>query len=120
MPNLLPAPWRAEKNSFGYVVRDANGQALAYIPGRAAEREAVRTGVLTEDEARIVANCIAQLPQLLIKPTSPRASRLTESYSLRFGSLRWVAECHRLLSRAGVRLAAVLNKALGRQVADDP
>jgi hypothetical protein len=27
----FPAPWRAEKMPGGYVVRDANGQALAYI-----------------------------------------------------------------------------------------
>ena len=55
MPRLLPPPWRAEKSSFGYVVRDANGQALAYIPSRAAETAAVQAGVLTDDEARVVA-----------------------------------------------------------------
>jgi hypothetical protein len=27
----FPAPWRADKIPGGYVVRDANGQALAYI-----------------------------------------------------------------------------------------
>jgi hypothetical protein len=29
----LPAPWRVEKIPGGYVVRDANGQALAYVLG---------------------------------------------------------------------------------------
>jgi hypothetical protein len=27
----FPSPWRADKVPGGYVVRDANGQALAYI-----------------------------------------------------------------------------------------
>ena len=34
----LPAPWRAEKIPGGYVVRDANGQALAYVYCRAIIR----------------------------------------------------------------------------------
>jgi hypothetical protein len=29
----LPAPWRVEKIPGGYVVRDANGQAFAYVLG---------------------------------------------------------------------------------------
>jgi hypothetical protein len=31
MTRRFPAPWRADKIPGGYVVRDANGQALAYI-----------------------------------------------------------------------------------------
>jgi hypothetical protein len=27
----FPAPWRADKIPAGYVVRDANGQAIAYL-----------------------------------------------------------------------------------------
>ena len=30
-PRRFPPPWRADKIPGGYVVRDANGQALAYI-----------------------------------------------------------------------------------------
>jgi hypothetical protein len=30
----FPAPWRADKIPGGYVVRDANGQALAHIYSR--------------------------------------------------------------------------------------
>jgi hypothetical protein len=30
----FPPPWRADKIPGGYVVRDANGQALAYIYSR--------------------------------------------------------------------------------------
>jgi hypothetical protein len=43
----LPAPWRAEKMPGGYIVRDANGQALAYVYCRANEAEALQAKVLT-------------------------------------------------------------------------
>jgi hypothetical protein len=35
----------------GYVLRDANGQAIAYVYSRATETDARRAKVLTEDEA---------------------------------------------------------------------
>jgi len=34
-PRRFPAPWHADKIPGGYVVRDANQQALAYIYARA-------------------------------------------------------------------------------------
>jgi hypothetical protein len=34
-PRRFPPPWRAEPITGGYVVRDATGQALAYLYGRA-------------------------------------------------------------------------------------
>ena len=52
MPRRLPPPWHAEKTPGGYVVRDANGQALAYVYSRATETDAMQAKVLTEDEAR--------------------------------------------------------------------
>jgi hypothetical protein len=33
MTRRLPPPWRAEKFSGGYIVRDANGFAVAYVYG---------------------------------------------------------------------------------------
>jgi hypothetical protein len=30
MPRRFPVTWKAEKIAGGYVVRDANGQSLAY------------------------------------------------------------------------------------------
>jgi hypothetical protein len=61
-PRRLPPPWHADKIPGGYVVRDANGQALAYVYSR--ETEALQAKVLTKDEARIAIN-IARLPELL-------------------------------------------------------
>jgi hypothetical protein len=39
-PPLPPTPWHADKIAGGYVVRDANGQALAYLYSRENEAEA--------------------------------------------------------------------------------
>ena len=65
IPRCLPAPWSVERISGGYVLRDANGQALAYVYSRATESEAIQAKVLTDDEARRVAVNIARLPNLL-------------------------------------------------------
>ena len=51
----FPPPWRADRTPHGYVVRDANGQELAYIYSRENEAEARQAKVLTADEARRIA-----------------------------------------------------------------
>ena len=61
----FPPPWRADRIPGGYVVRDANGQSIAYIYSRENEDEARQAKVLTKDEARRVAINIARLPELL-------------------------------------------------------
>jgi hypothetical protein len=66
-PRRFPAPWRVDKIPGGHVVRDANGQALAYVYSRATEVEAMQAKVLTMDEGRRIATAIARLPELLGK-----------------------------------------------------
>ena len=65
MTRHFPPPWRAEKFSRGYVVRDATGFAVAYVYGHATEDEAVEPKQMTMDEARRVASNIARLPEML-------------------------------------------------------
>jgi hypothetical protein len=60
----FPPPWSVEKyNDACFIVRDQNGQQLAYVyfeeePGR---RSAAK--LLTKDEARRIAANIAKLPE---------------------------------------------------------
>jgi hypothetical protein len=58
----FPPPWSIEETDACFIVRDHNGQALAYVyfqeePGRRAAAK-----LLTHDEARRIAANIARAP----------------------------------------------------------
>jgi hypothetical protein len=61
-PRRFPAP-TSTRFPGGYVIRDANGQALACVYSRENEAEARQAKVLTSDEARRIAVNIARLPE---------------------------------------------------------
>jgi hypothetical protein len=63
----FPAPWSVEEHSSHFIVRDHNGQGLAYIYYESELRPALSRKPLTKDEARRVAANIAKLPDLLRK-----------------------------------------------------
>jgi hypothetical protein len=79
-PRRFPAPWSAELQPNYYVVRDADGQQLAYIyysndPDR---RSAAK--LLTKDEASRIAANIAKPPELL----SGRSTWGVRSFQFKF------------------------------------
>jgi hypothetical protein len=59
----FPPPWTIDDNGACFIVKDNNGQALAYVyyenePGRRAA-----ANLLTSDEARRIAANIAKIPE---------------------------------------------------------
>jgi hypothetical protein len=63
----FPPPWTVEKIPGGFKILDANQQSLAYVYTRENPNDAHMAKVVTEDEARRIANNIAKLPTLLSK-----------------------------------------------------
>jgi hypothetical protein len=58
----FPGPWRVEPNEGGnFVIRDANGFALAYVYARSDP--ALQDRFLTPAEAFAIADAIAKLPE---------------------------------------------------------
>jgi hypothetical protein len=67
----------------GYVVRDANGQALVYLYSRDNDAEARQAKVLTKDEVRRIAINITRLPELLVRGADHVGGSLLAFRSLR-------------------------------------
>jgi hypothetical protein len=75
----FPPPWTVEETEPCFIVRDHNGQALAFVycedePGRRTTGK-----LLTRDEARRIAANIAKLPGLLTACPSLRLLRPARS-----------------------------------------
>lgn len=64
-PRRFSPPWVVDETHACFTVRDANGQALAYVyfEDEVGRRSAK---LLTHDEARRIATNIAKLPYLLM------------------------------------------------------
>jgi hypothetical protein len=71
----FPPPWSVEELDSCFVVKDANGQALAYMYfEKEPLRRVRRRELLTRDEAQRVAAIFAKLPKLLGKQSNDSAS----------------------------------------------
>ena len=72
MPRRFPTPWTAEQTPGGFVVKDATGQALAYVYSRETKDAAHIANVLTEDEARRIAANIVEAANFTRRSVSDR------------------------------------------------
>ena len=50
-PRGFPPPWSADETNASYIVRDANGQALAYVYFEEEKGRRTAAKLLTRDEA---------------------------------------------------------------------
>jgi hypothetical protein len=71
----FPPPWSVEELDSCFVVKDANGQALAYMYfEKEPLRRFRRRELLTRDEAQRIAAIFAKLPELLGERSNDSAS----------------------------------------------
>ena len=63
----FPPPWSVEEEDGCFVVRDCNGQAFKYVYFKDESGCGSATALFTRDEARHIADSLAELPKLLRK-----------------------------------------------------
>ena len=66
-PRHFPPPWSAELQPNYNVVRNANGQQIAYVYYSNEPDRRAAAKLLSKDEARRIAANIAKLPELVRK-----------------------------------------------------
>jgi len=65
MARRFPPPWSVEETDACFIVKDHNGQALAYVYFEDEPGRRLAAKLLTRDEARRIAVNFARLPELL-------------------------------------------------------
>jgi hypothetical protein len=68
----FPPPWTVEDTDACFIVRDHNGQTLAYVYFEEEAGRRAAAHLLTRDEARRIAANIAELPELVKRRTMGR------------------------------------------------
>ncbi len=63
-PRRFPPPWSIEESLEAFIVKDANGQALAHLYFENEAQRRLSTKRLTRDEAFLIAVNIAKLPSV--------------------------------------------------------
>jgi hypothetical protein len=64
MPRRFPPPWSIEEGTESFTVKDATGQALAYLYFEDEPQRQMSMKRLSRDEAFLIAVNIAKLPSV--------------------------------------------------------